>query len=139
WSRSKNVFEYVNPPLVGTGDFKGDGALLGATIPVGPGLIVVGWSHVKLSYSSAPTLAAALTAPEPKADKFALGYVHNLSKRTALYTTAALIKNKDGAAFNTNSNFTTGTAQFTNTFLTTGSGYQAKNAMGYDIGIRHAF
>ena len=139
WSRSKNVFEYVNPPLVGTGDFKGDGALLGATIPVGPGLIVVGWSHVKLSYTSAPTLAAALTAPEPKADKFALGYVHNLSKRTALYTTAALIKNKDGAAFNTNSNFTTGTAQFTNTFLTTGSGYQAKNAMGYDVGIRHAF
>jgi predicted porin len=32
-----------------------------------------------------------------KADQFALGYVHNLSKRTSVYGTYAYIKNKDGA------------------------------------------
>ncbi len=31
-----------------------------------------------------------------KADQFALGYAHNLSKRTAVYGTYAYIKNKDG-------------------------------------------
>jgi predicted porin len=138
-SRVKNVFDYVNPPLIGTGDYKGDGYLLGATVPVGPGLIRAAWSHVKLNYTSAPTLATALVQPEPEADKFALGYVHNLSKRTALYVTGTLIKNKNGANFNANSTFTTGTPGFTNTFLTTGQGYEAKNAMGYDFGIRHAF
>ncbi|MEJ8852655.1 porin [Variovorax rhizosphaerae] len=138
-SRVKNVFDYVNPPPIGTGDFKGDGALLGATIPVGPALIRLAWSHVKLNYTSAPTVAAALVPPNPKADKFALGGVYNLSRRTALYATAALIKNKNGANFNANSTFVTGTPGFTNTFLTTGQGYEAKDAMGYDFGIRHAF
>ena len=138
-ARVKNVFDYVNPPLIGTGDFKGDGYLLGATVPIGPGLIRAAWSHVKLNYTSAPTVAAALIPPDPKADKFALGYVYNLSRRTALYATAAYIKNKNGAAFNANSTFVIGTPGFTNTFLTTGQGYQAKNATGYDFGIRHAF
>ncbi|MEJ8860040.1 porin, partial [Variovorax robiniae] len=104
-----------------------------------PALIRMAWSRVKLNYTSAPTVAAALIPPDPKADKFALGGVYNLSRRTALYATAALIKNKNGANFNANSTFVTGTPGFTNTFLTTGQGYEAKNAMGYDFGIRHAF
>ena len=138
-SRVKNVFDDVNPPLIGTGDFKGDGTLIGATVPVGPALIRMAWSRVKLNYTSAPTVATVLIPPDPKADKFALGGVYNLSRRTALYATAALIKNKNGANFNANSTFVAGTPGFTNTFLTTGQGYQAKDAMGYDFGIRHAF
>jgi predicted porin len=35
---------------------------------------------------------------DPKANKLAIGYVHNLSKRTALYATIARVSNKNGAA-----------------------------------------
>ena len=148
-SRVKNDIDF-NPttlftPVFGTGAFKGDGYLLGATVPVGPGLIRVAYSAVKLNYTSTPTLAAislqALNQGDPKADKFAIGYVHNLSKRTALYATAAFVKNKNGLNLTANSAFNSSTSpQFTNTFLLTpNGGYQADKAYGYDFGIRHAF
>jgi predicted porin len=144
-SRTKNDIDYssfLTAPAFGTGSFKGDGYLLGATVPVGPGLIRVAYSSVKLNYTSTPTLptiALGTLQDDPKADKFAIGYVHNLSKRTALYATAAFIKNKNGLNLNANSSFTAG-PQFTNTFLLTpNGGYQADKAYGYDFGIRHAF
>ncbi|MEJ8846609.1 porin [Variovorax rhizosphaerae] len=127
----------------GSGSYKGQGFLVGATVPVGPGLIRVSYSSVKVKYTSAPTLAAFslfTVAEDPKADKFAVGYVHNLSKRTALYATAAFIKNKNGANLNANNSFSGNSPQFTNTFLLApGGSYQADKAYGYDFGIRHAF
>jgi predicted porin len=148
-SRVKNDINFdpttLFTPVFGTGSFKGDGYLLGATVPVGPGLIRVAYSSVKLNYTSTPTLAAislqALNQGDPKADKFAIGYVHNLSKRTALYATAAFVKNKNGLNLTANSAFNSSTSpQFTNTFLLTpNGGYQADKAYGYDFGIRHAF
>ncbi|WP_213956340.1 porin [Variovorax sp. dw_954] len=143
-SRTKNDIDVDSfVPVFGTGSFKGDGYLLGATVPVGPGLIRVAYSAVKLNYTSTPTLATiglgTFNNSDPKADKFAIGYVHNLSKRTALYATAAFVKNKNGLNLNANSDFTKG-PQFTNTFLLTpNGGYQADKAYGYDFGIRHAF
>ena len=139
-SRTRNKNEYVVSPLVGTGDFKGDGYLLGATVPVGVGLIRVAYSHVKLNYTSPPTGATAIlsvAAPDPSAGRLAIGYVYNLSLRTALYATAAYVKEKNGAAFIVpiGNNFPV----FTNNYFTTGSGYKANNAIGYDFGIRHAF
>ena len=67
--------------------------------------------------------------------------MHNLSKRTALYATAAFVKNKNGLNLTANSAFNSSTSpQFTNTFLLTpNGGYQADKAYGYDFGIRHAF
>jgi predicted porin len=104
-------------------------------------LVRLVYSHVKLSYSSPPTGAAAFltaAAPDPSAGKFAIGYVYNLSLRTALYTTAAYLKNKNGAAFIMFGGNSV-PPLYTNNFFATGSGYKANNVMGYDFGIRYAF
>lgn len=84
---------------------------VGTTVPVGAGLIRAGWTRLSVSDSNA------------KADKFALGYVHNLSKRTAVYTTVAYLKNKNGSDLALNGS-------------ETGLG---KSSKGLDIGLRHAF
>ena len=63
------------------------GFLVGVSAPVGTaGEIRATYNHyrAKLDEAGAPTL---------KANQFAVGYVHNLSKRTALYGTYAYIKN----------------------------------------------
>ncbi|QSI33281.1 porin [Variovorax sp. RKNM96] len=99
-----------------------DGYLVGFTVPVGPGLIRAAYSQVRYDLHT-PAL------PNPKASKVALGYVHNLSKRTALYATVARISNKNGAALTING----GPAFVTN------AGYTPGVATGYDLGIRHSF
>lgn len=59
---------------------------------------------------------------DKKADHFALGYVHNLSKRTALYGTYAYLKNKNGAT------------------LTLGNGgLDNGKQQAVQVGVRHAF
>ena len=66
---------------------KNQGFLVGVSAPVGTaGEIRATYNHyrAKLDEAGAPTL---------KANQFAVGYVHNLSKRTALYGTYAYIKN----------------------------------------------
>ncbi|CAB5687506.1 porin [Comamonas aquatica] len=89
---------------------------LGVSAPVGAaGVVKAAYNHYKLSDSSA------------KAQQFSLGYVHNLSKRTALYSTYAFLKNKDGAAFTLN-------GAFAGAGLTD-SGKQ----QGLQVGVRHAF
>ncbi len=85
--------------------------VLGTTVPVGAGLIRASWTRLSVSDS------------DNKADKFAIGYVHNLSKRTALYTTLAYLKNKDASNLALNGS-------------STGLGDSSK---GLDIGLRHAF
>lgn len=106
--------------LLSIGQDEGDGAGLdaktrlytvGTTVPVGAGLIRASWTRADQRDS------------EVRADKFAIGYVHNLSKRTALYTTFAYLKNKDAANLALNGS-------------TTGLG---ENSKGLDIGLRHAF
>ncbi|GAB3771789.1 porin [Ramlibacter monticola] len=96
------------------GDTDGKGWLLGALVPVGAGEIRAAFSEYKIELAS---------GAEPKAQQLALGYVHNLSKRTALYTTVARVKNEGGSAFALN-------------------GAQAvvnNNSTGFDLGIRHSF
>jgi predicted porin len=66
----------------------------------------------------------------PKANKLALGYVHNLSKRTALYATIARVSNKNGAALSV------GNQPYANNAANV---FTPKNSTGYDFGIRHAF
>mgnify|MGYP003583766454 CR=1 FL=1 len=111
-----------------TGDLKSNGYLIGGTIPVGPGLIRLSYSYTDFDLST--------SASKQKAQKFALGYVHNLSKRTALYATAAYLKNDDIA--NPLLSMTVGgpaptAAQATGTFG------GVEKSMGYDFGIRHSF
>jgi predicted porin len=95
-----------------SGGATGKGALIGALVPVGPG-------EIRLAYSTYKNNLAGT----PKTNKWALGYVHNLSKRTAVYATYARLKNSGGAAQALN-----------------GSGNAAnQNSTGYDFGIRHSF
>ena len=98
------------------------GYLLGVTVPVGAGLIRASYSRVKLKTDLDDGLA------DPKASKLALGYVHNLSKRTALYATVARISNKNGLGLTVGGPAFIGNDVFT-----------PKNSTGYDFGIRHAF
>jgi len=111
------------------------GFLVGVTVPVGAGLIRASYGHVKYETRSPVSLVDLWnTTADPKASKFALGYQHNLSKRTALYATVAHISNKDGA------NLTVGGPALGSSLLGYGGGtYQARNSTGYEFGLRHSF
>jgi predicted porin len=110
----KNDNALANPKVTGW--------LLGVTAPVGPGLIRAGYSTVK--YGN-------VGAQEPKAGKWALGYVYNLSKRTALYATAAYVSNKN--------NESTRSGLANNGSYSATAGFVPKRSTAYDLGIRHSF
>ncbi len=78
-----------------------------------------GAGQILASYSQYETTATG----NPEGKKPALGYIHHLSKRTALYTTWARLKNSGGAALALN-----GATTAPNT-----------SSNGLDLGIRHSF
>lgn len=88
------------------------------TAPLGQGQL---WG----SYSQAKTSGEAGFATVGTPKLFALGYIYNLSKRTALYTTFAELKN-DGTT-----RFALGGAP-----AATANG---QKSTGYDVGVRHSF
>lgn len=90
---------------------------IGAVAPVGPGRFRVSYNRTKLD--------VAALAVDPQVSKFAVGYIYDLSKRTALYVTVASQKNKNGAAFTLTGPATTSAAD--------------GRATGYNIGISHTF
>ena len=106
---------------VGLNDQKISGDLLGISAPIGAGLIRASYSGAKFDNGTA--------AADPKSSKLAVGYVYNLSKRTALYATYAHIWNRNGATL------TTGGSPVIPAFSSTGK----SSANGYDFGVRHAF
>ena len=108
---AKIMAHYSEDKISGGND--GKGFLLGGLIPVGAG-------EVRLAYS---TYKIDTVGADPRTNKLALGYVHNLSKRTALYATYAHLSNKNGASLALN-NAQTGANS---------------NSNGYDFGIRHSF
>lgn len=116
-----------------------NGAMVGLSIPVGAGLIKTTYALVKYKVDPALALPTAFGAPddEPSVSKLAIGYVHNLSKRTALYATVAWIRVK-GAQKNPLLAISTGGPAFTSTYKS-GAGYVPNMAIGYDFGIRHTF
>ena len=129
-SKAKNKIDYeVTPLLGGRPDIDLTGYLLGVTVPVGAGLIRASWSHVKYD-TNQPFNPFVVNNADPKANKIALGYVHNLSKRTALYATIARVSNKNGAGL------TVGGPGFYNNAA---GAFTPKSSTGYDFGIRHAF
>jgi predicted porin len=94
------------------GTLDGKGFLVGGLFPIGAGEIRLAVSQYKTDL-----------AGTPKSRKIALGYVHNLSKRTALYTTYARVRNSGGAASALNGAVTAANS----------------SSSGYDFGIRHSF
>ncbi len=106
-----------------------EGWLLAATVPVGAGLIRMAYSAVKL----ATNRAVPQINGDPKADKLAVGYVYNLSKRTALYATVARVDNKNGY------DLLLGGPNYVSKVIGVPGAYKPKSSTGYDFGIRHAF
>lgn len=70
------------------------------------------------------------TGQDWKANKWAVGYVHTLSKRTDIYTAFASIDNDDGANYGTNDAINVGTS-----LNSADHAYQK----GFNLGVRHRF
>ena len=101
-------------------------ATIGGLVPVGPGEI-----RLSYNYGRRNDGAGAGSADGSKINMLAIGYVHNLSKRTALYATAATQRVRAGAAGSNGPNIGYAGANL-------GSGATGK-ASGYDFGVRHSF
>lgn len=95
--------------------------LLGAVANVGAGDIKL--SYIKVNQQGRNAAGAPIDAND--ANSLALGYVYNLSKRSALYTTVAHISNKGLA-----------------TYAVPGGPAGVKggaSSTGYEVGFRHSF
>jgi predicted porin len=108
---AKLMGEYSRDRMESAIQITGKGGLIGALIPVGAGEIRVAASTYKIDPAGTKT------------NKLALGYVHNLSKRTAVYTTVARVKNSGGAT------------QALNGAATAADG----SSTGFDLGVKHSF
>lgn len=98
-----------------------------AVVPLGQGEIHVGYDRSKLTG----------TGDGNTISKYAVGYVYNLSKRTALYTNAARLNNGDGTSIS-------GNTLGSNNSISSGSSQTANpiaggNSTGVEFGVRHFF
>ena len=110
------LIQRVEYEFVGFADkSKFDNWMLGVSAPVGPGTI-------KAQYASYDAKDS-----DSDAQQLSVGYQYDLSKRTAVYTTVAFLKNKNNA-----------TAALGGSGLTLGAD-SGKNQTGFQIGVRHAF
>ena len=110
------IVQQTKDDVPGASDRKVNAYALGASAPVGAG-------EVKLQYALYDQKAI-----DSKAHQISLGYVHNLSKRTALYGTVAYLENKDDSNL--------GLAAKN---LSTGGPGAGENQTGVQLGIRHSF
>ncbi len=92
--------------------------LVGVSVPVGA-------HEVRASYVNSNASGGTAAYNSNDADQMAIGYVHNLSKRTALYGTLSRISNKGGATFA----IAGGTPGIT----------PGGKSTGYELGVRHSF
>ncbi|RIX82060.1 porin [Acidovorax cavernicola] len=119
------------------------GGLIGITAPVGPGLIRASYSRVNYAAPRAVNAlnpATWLQDNDARIEKFAVGYVHNLSKRTALYATIARTRFKWNGALNAPMAISPGGGvRFATGIPGTSAAYAPSSSTGYDLGIRHAF
>ncbi|MFP5473484.1 MAG: porin [Gammaproteobacteria bacterium] len=113
--------------LGNTGKDKYNGWLVGATVPVGAGLILTSYSHVRASTSNSLTWGS----PAARVGQWALGYEYNLSRRTALYALLAG-QNLKGAQNNV-------AISTVNTGVAYAAGGTPKSSMAYNLGMRHTF
>ncbi len=90
--------------------------MVGATVPVGAaGKLLASYTRAKVDLDSNNT---------DKASQWALGYTHNLSKRTDVYAVYADISNKGDSTWGTSTDATNGS-----------DNYQR----GFNLGVRHRF
>lgn len=109
-------------------DTDSDGYAIGAIVPVGAGLFKLAYSRISIENGHGLNT-------EPRASKFALGYVHNLSKRTVLYTSVARLKNSNGTA--TGGTLTAAAARVAG--VTGAVAGANSSSTGFEAGVRHSF
>ena len=112
------VRQQRNEFIAGGEKAKLNSASLGLTAPVGS----AGEARIAYNYYDIKDVKG-------KAHQLSLGYVHNLSKRTAVYGTYAFLRNQKGE------NFSLGA----NGLDTKGMSVAGKNNQALTVGIRHAF
>jgi predicted porin len=100
-----------------------DLANIGVQVPLGQGILRA--SYVRADASGRNTAGASVENND--ANQFAVGYVYNLSKRTALYTTVARVNNKGTASFVVPGG------------VALPSPNNGKDSTGVDFGLRHSF
>jgi predicted porin len=101
-------------------DLKVANAYVGLQVPVGKGLVRASYINSNMSGHT----SAGVSTEANDAHQVALGYLYNLTKRTALYTNIAHVVNKGTSAIAVDKNPT----------LLAGD-----NSTGYEIGMRHSF
>jgi predicted porin len=89
-------------------------------VPVGRGLVRASYINSNLS----GTTGGGVNTDANDAHQIALGYLYNLTKRTAIYTNVAHVTNKGASAIAVDKNPT----------LVAG-----KSSTGFDLGLRHSF
>jgi predicted porin len=94
---------------------------LGAIVTLGQGELHAAWDHADMKGGA----AGSGFGDADDANQYAVGYVYNLSKRTALYGTYAQVKNKGASALNVGSQGV-------------GSAAGGKS-QGIEAGLRHSF
>ena len=103
------TFEYIDERI---GSVVGRGIQTGVEVRVGVGVARASYGNYKQR-----------TGSEPFTAKLAVGYVHNLSKRTAVYATYARVNNRGGANYALNGSSTAANA----------------SSSGLDLGLTHSF
>ena len=124
-----------------------DGWSAGASYNFGVVKLAGAYQHSELGNTDFDNYLVALSAPvgaageakfsynrydndSSKANHYSLGYVHTLSKRTAVYGTYSYLKNKNGAAYTLGGGGLSNAAKAVD-----GSG----KIQGFQVGVRHSF
>jgi predicted porin len=118
------LYNVVKVELAG-GDVRKNTAEIGAHIPVGPvGRIRLSYAVLDDRSDSALRNADGSARSDNNARQLAAGYVHDLSKRTALYGTYASLKNRGQAVYTVSGNR---------------APLPGQKSSGLELGVRHLF
>jgi predicted porin len=93
---------------------------IGATVPIGVGQLRASYIHT----NATGTTPDGLDTNPNDANQFALGYLYNLSKRTAIYSTVAYVKNKGQATY---------------AVASAPKMVAGEKSTGFELGVRHSF
>jgi len=136
WSRVRDVRDGTTALPTRLTD-RYDGLVAGVNVPVGPGIIRASLARVNFKNGN------GLPDSDASVNKLALGYVHNLSKRTALYASVARIRIRNGHNNPTVMGVTplvlSLPAILPQAAYVSTNGMEPRRSIGYDFGIRHAF
>jgi predicted porin len=95
---------------------------IGAQAPIGRGLVRASYLNSNLSGGSSANVGSEANAND--ASQLALGYLFNLSKRTAVYTNVSRVTNKGSSAV---------------VIDKVPAAAAGRNSTGFDLGLRHFF